>query len=112
MLIVLALLSSLGFAALLADALPTRALGRIPPAARIRRARVGIPLLVALQWLALRAPLGPAAAVATLMSAWMLTGWLYTLALEHAPLRVRAIGHGVGGTATVLTALGLLTATR
>jgi hypothetical protein len=108
MLIALALLSSVLLAVLLADAMPTRALGRTPAPARVRRAIAWMPLVAVVQFFGLALPLGPAAAVAGTMLAAMLAGWLYTLALEHRPRRVRAIGQWVGGVATALTAVSSL----
>ncbi len=105
MLIVLALLPSVLLAVLLADAMPTRVLGRAPAPARVRRALVWMPLVAVVQFVGLALQLGPAAAVAGMMLAVMLAGWLYTLALEHRPQRVRAIGQWVGGVATALTAV-------
>jgi hypothetical protein len=108
MLIAFALLSSMLLAVLLADAMPTRALGRTPAPARVQRAVVWVPLIAALQYLGLATHLGPAAAVAGMLLTWMLAGWLYTLALEHHPQRVRAVWQRLGGAAVALTTLGSL----
>jgi hypothetical protein len=110
MLTTFALLPSCLVVALLADAMPTRALARAPSTGRARRALALVPLVAIVQYVGLATQVGAAAAIASLACAWMLAGWLYTLALEHRPRQVRAIGLGVGTVGLALTA-GLVVGT-
>jgi hypothetical protein len=104
MLVASALCASLLAAAIAADGMPTRALGRAPTRARQRVAAIALPALAILQYAALAATLGPAAALALLACAWMLAGWGYVLLLERTPGTVRRIGYLLGGMAALATA--------